>query len=139
MLFVGAQTVFDDLAIGAVLFQLRSAVGKRRGAPEIGVHGLALADHLVLLEQLGEQDIECADEHDQQDEEGDLRHDAAFAERGDEAVGILAFFLHAHRCGPQAHRSEEHTSELQSLMRISYAVFRLKKKNNNPTMYTATT
>src|SRR3546814_2436512 len=27
-------------------------------------------------------------------------------------------------------RSEEHTSELQSLMRISYAVFRLKKKNN---------
>src|SRR3546814_1257525 len=30
-------------------------------------------------------------------------------------------------------RSEEHTSELQSLMRISYAVFCLKKKNNNNT------
>src|SRR3546814_3643606 len=29
-----------------------------------------------------------------------------------------------------SHRSEEHTSELQSLMRISYAVFCLKKKNN---------
>src|SRR3546814_7392688 len=28
-------------------------------------------------------------------------------------------------------RSEEHTSELQSLMRISYAVFGLKKKKNN--------
>src|SRR3546814_5246381 len=28
-------------------------------------------------------------------------------------------------------RSEEHTSELQSLMRIAYAVFCLKKKNNN--------
>src|SRR3546814_5842387 len=28
------------------------------------------------------------------------------------------------------HRSEEHTSELQSLMRISYAVFCLKKKKN---------
>src|SRR3546814_3457037 len=28
-------------------------------------------------------------------------------------------------------RSEEHTSELQSLMRTSYAVFCLKKKNNN--------
>src|SRR3546814_2649318 len=28
------------------------------------------------------------------------------------------------------HRSEEHTSELQSLMRISYAVFCLKKKND---------
>src|SRR3546814_5248170 len=32
------------------------------------------------------------------------------------------------RTGP---RSEEHTSELQSLMRISYAVFCLKKKNTN--------
>src|SRR3546814_7972341 len=31
--------------------------------------------------------------------------------------------------GPR--RSEEHTSELQSLMRISYAVFCLKKKNPN--------
>src|SRR3546814_4929223 len=30
---------------------------------------------------------------------------------------------------PAANRSEEHTSELQSLMRISYAVFCLKKKN----------
>src|SRR3546814_8205046 len=41
----------------------------------------------------------------------------------------------ARRRGPEAasgagprHRSEEHTSELQSLMRISYAVFCLKKK-----------
>src|SRR3546814_10104595 len=33
----------------------------------------------------------------------------------------------AERLGP-AMRSEEHTSELQSLMRISYAVFCLKKK-----------
>src|SRR3546814_7528800 len=32
-----------------------------------------------------------------------------------------------------ADRSEEHTSELQSLMRISYAVFCLKKKNNKTT------
>src|SRR3546814_5541968 len=32
---------------------------------------------------------------------------------------------------PTATRSEEHTSELQSLMRISYAVFCLKKKNQN--------
>src|SRR3546814_8330680 len=31
------------------------------------------------------------------------------------------------------YRSEEHTSELQSLMRISYAVFCLKKKNKNAT------
>src|SRR3546814_1022847 len=36
--------------------------------------------------------------------------------------------LHDDRDDP---RSEEHTSELQSLMRISYAVFCLKKKINN--------
>src|SRR3546814_13806494 len=37
------------------------------------------------------------------------------------------------RLQPPGHpfRSEEHTSELQSLMRISYAVFCLKKKKNN--------
>src|SRR3546814_3595105 len=34
-------------------------------------------------------------------------------------------------------RSEEHTSELQSLMRISYAVFCLKKKNKQPPQKTA--
>src|SRR3546814_9490098 len=33
-------------------------------------------------------------------------------------------------------RSEEHTSELQSLMRISYAVFCLKKKKKYITQYT---
>src|SRR3546814_4236327 len=37
------------------------------------------------------------------------------------AFGVAARFVH---------RSEEHTSELQSLMRISYAVFCLKKKKN---------
>src|SRR3546814_8891579 len=34
-----------------------------------------------------------------------------------------------YRCTDWQRRSEEHTSELQSLMRISYAVFCLKKKN----------
>src|SRR3546814_10604310 len=38
----------------------------------------------------------------------------------------------ARRC-PFATRSEEHTSELQSLMRISYAVFCLKKKKEKTT------
>src|SRR3546814_8134630 len=35
--------------------------------------------------------------------------------------------------GDRDRRSEEHTSELQSLMRISYAVFCLKKKKRNQT------
>src|SRR3546814_4390131 len=38
------------------------------------------------------------------------------------------FVISPARC-----RSEEHTSELQSLMRISYAVFCLKKKTNQTT------
>src|SRR3546814_2185822 len=41
----------------------------------------------------------------------------------------MIFILPTHRCFADPRwRSEEHTSELQSLMRISYAVFCLKKK-----------
>src|SRR3546814_2539934 len=43
---------------------------------------------------------------------------------------VLARDLHRERLGAQP-RSEEHTSELQSLMRTSYAVFCLKKKNSS--------
>src|SRR3546814_3617533 len=39
---------------------------------------------------------------------------------------------------PGTLRSEEHTSELQSLMRISYAVFCLKKKRNRQNAYQTT-
>src|SRR3546814_9518898 len=39
---------------------------------------------------------------------------------------------------PSAFRSEEHTSELQSLMRISYAVFCLKKKKHKNTQLQTT-
>src|SRR3546814_9693690 len=52
-----------------------------------------------------------------------------------EPAGTLASAPHERRsglhraiCRPQSRRSEEHTSELQSLMRSSYAVFCLKKK-----------
>src|SRR3546814_9409489 len=45
-------------------------------------------------------------------------------------VESLLLFLEAYGRESNRHaRSEEHTSELQSLMRISYAVFCLKKKN----------
>src|SRR3546814_7087592 len=39
-------------------------------------------------------------------------------------------FVSSKYCMTTFRRSEEHTSELQSLMRISYAVFCLKKKKN---------
>src|SRR3546814_3896752 len=44
---------------------------------------------------------------------------------------IIAVVPALMQCDP--HRSEEHTSELQSLMRISYAVFCLKKKKQTNT------
>src|SRR3546814_6843980 len=53
---------------------------------------------------------------------GDQRNLALFRQRHDRLGGAAAE-------SPHDDRSEEHTSELQSLMRISYAVFCLKKKN----------
>src|SRR3546814_10127953 len=49
---------------------------------------------------------------------------------GGSRVMVPSIFAWGHIVPAVApHRSEEHTSELQSLMRISYAVFCLKKKN----------
>src|SRR3546814_1091525 len=55
------------------------------------------------------------------------------AARGGNKAGIAVEVaeIGAHR----RQRSEEHTSELQSLMRISYAVFCLKKNNNQPSTF----
>src|SRR3546814_4362376 len=60
-----------------------------------------------------------------------LRHEDAARQAG-AAGGILDVAGFVAGEGPEIAalgRSEEHTSELQSLMRISYAVFCLKKKN----------
>src|SRR3546814_4023632 len=55
----------------------------------------------------------------------DTTHDGATVIDADGLVALPGLVdLHTHL------RSEEHTSELQSLMRISYAVFCLKKKTN---------
>src|SRR3546814_4329799 len=65
-------------------------------------------------------------------QEGD--HNAAEVTQDDNGVG----YVDARQTGDLnvaniTQRSEEHTSELQSLMRISYSVFCLKKKNYTPT------
>src|SRR3546814_3560439 len=54
--------------------------------------------------------------------------------------GLIFFFTKIPLIGDAmaAFRSEEHTSELQSLMRISYAVFCLKKKNTDHIYYPIT-
>src|SRR3546814_9766954 len=64
---------------------------------------------LQLVEQLGGDDR--------------ARRAHRMAQRNAAAIGV-----HLFRVKAQFLRSEEHTSELQSLMRISYAVFCLKKK-----------
>src|SRR3546814_1028813 len=50
-------------------------------------------------------------------------------DRADPCAAKTPGQIHLHPRGDQIGRSEEHTSELQSLMRISYAVFCLKKKH----------
>src|SRR3546814_4751484 len=59
---------------------------------------------------------------------GDLPAGASFVRSGRIACFRFPSFLRAGFCWAGSQRSEEHTSELQSLMRISYAVFCLKKK-----------
>src|SRR3546814_9220281 len=57
----------------------------------------------------------------------------AYAGPSPSPVGVASCALSSSASGLVARsvmRSEEHTSELQSLMRISYAVFCLKKKKN---------
>src|SRR3546814_3643469 len=51
---------------------------------------------------------------------------------GDQPVAVACA---DEQCACRAIRSEEHTSELQSLMRISYAVFCLKKKKQTNTTH----
>src|SRR3546814_1227841 len=54
--------------------------------------------------------------------------DGLLAER---AISTPPSIVRRYSAAEKARRSEEHTSELQSLMRISYAVFCLKKKKNH--------
>src|SRR3546814_9383719 len=75
----------------------------------------------------------------QQDDRDDPRRDPARDERQNEREagqpgGVRALRHEGMRGGDDA-RSEEHTSELQSLMRISYAVFCLKKKKHQTEEY----
>src|SRR3546814_6320315 len=88
---------------------------------------------------LGDEAALGGERRQPQHDEDDQRAQAAAAKphHGAEAAGPDQGHAEAEGeaaedgAGPaEARRSEEHTSELQSLMRISYAVFCLKKKNN---------
>src|SRR3546814_956958 len=66
-------------------------------------------------------------------EPGGFEHEARHRQRIERERCALAIDQQPPRPVPDAARSEEHTSELQSLMLISYAVFCLKQKNTPPT------
>src|SRR3546814_5403831 len=76
-------------------------------------------DRLERLEARGVGLAECLD-----------RDDGLHAGSGDVRRG----WVPASGCTAYGQRSEEHTSELQSLMRISYAVFCLQKKTQKRTI-----
>src|SRR3546814_6771078 len=113
-----STAISDDGDPAAVLF---ASVARRSGNAEIAAAIAALNDRLHAARRL-DADIleEVATEHALLGAAlaGEMYPDGS-------ARGIVLRY-HERR----ARRSEEHTSELQSLMRISYAVFCLKKKNN---------
>src|SRR3546814_7266995 len=78
---------------------------------------------LALLTPLGTRfEFECYDT-------SHLYNLAHFLDRGLVKAPLFVQTCFVILGGIGSHRSEEHTSELQSLMRISYAVFCLNKKN----------
>src|SRR3546814_5987864 len=92
------------MSAGLAVFRRRQAVGVAEGAAEGGEAGIAGArpdrlERLVAMGKIGSRTLQPQALH-----------------RADDGFAV-------------DRRSEEHTSELQSLMRISYAVFCLKKKN----------
>src|SRR3546814_7021695 len=101
--------------------------------PEVGEHGsLPFGRHRFAVRP-AERKAQAVEHTERFLRDGldDFRD--ALAERdpapfGKCALGIGLGVIRRHILGSLARRSEEHTSELQSLMRISYAVFCLKKK-----------
>src|SRR3546814_3103755 len=102
-----------EAEVGAMLQELGATVAATQ-APLQGENGEALTRALAQrLDALG--------------------YEAVAARHGDDWP-VEAFNCVFHSLArPRPQRSEEHTSELQSLMRNSYAVFCLKKTITNPT------
>src|SRR3546814_3066556 len=111
----GARHILGELGV--------DDLGARPPFRRLELEGAGAGVVLDLLEGVGLGD---ALGHDEGDVGGDL------ADRFQhQAVGHAQLHLEAALVdGGEGLRSEEHTSELQSLMRISYAVFCLKKKKN---------
>src|SRR3546814_9393154 len=113
----GIRRARMDGQVGAVIDRVHHRVDVREIEPRMHAlrvhverdrHEIAIAGALAIAEQTALDAIGA-------------RHQPEFGRRHPGAAIVMRV--------ERDHRSEEHTSELQSLMRISYAVFCLKKKN----------
>src|SRR3546814_4593386 len=84
--------------------------------------------------QVSQPADQVAEEDDGGQRRADIEH-PAYALSGHTLTGVVGILVYGHCCTSflswSSRRSEEHTSELQSLMRLSYAVFCLKKKHKH--------
>src|SRR3546814_3058779 len=87
-----------------------------------------LFPYTTLFRSLEEKEHDDEDEHHRLDQRAHYFIDRLADEQGG-VVRNRPIYIGREGLRQLSHRSEEHTSELQSLMRISYAVFCLKKKN----------
>src|SRR3546814_10175399 len=101
------------------------------------LHRLRRRARRFLRQHVAEQRIEAQRVEAGREMVGDRRRNIERAAVGmvDAQPAAVQMQLVADRAGQ---RSEEHTSELQSLMRISYAVFCLKKKKDKQHSHTYT-
>src|SRR3546814_1990771 len=96
---------------------------RERGITAFGSQQECVCYHIALIFQLPRRPMEIADQRvvSMHYTLTNAQGDVIDSSQGNEPL----VYLHG---GGNIIRSEEHTSELQSLMRISYAVFCLKKK-----------
>src|SRR3546814_8600018 len=114
------STRTDTLFPYTTLFR-SGAVGRARERRLDALGGKALR---LLRRALADLDALAADHQPRIVHHHEHRAHTAHFVADDLAEAVLILAINHHR----GRRSEEHTSELQSLMRISYAVFCLKKK-----------
>src|SRR3546814_6327659 len=105
-----------------------------RQARSDGVHRMVIFERLDLIGAAWQRELDPVDRQDRPVGEHqriirDELVDFLLTGNFQRAFGTLPHQLDEQGIAQLAFRSEEHTSELQSLMRISYAVFCLKKKN----------
>src|SRR3546814_6086066 len=105
----------------------RSDAGREGGVLLGSLRGVPRLRALLALRALRPSGAGCAAEAHARGDAGDLRH----LPLRDRLHHLRGLFEARHELVHLGDRSEEHTSELQSLMRISYAVFCLKKKRND--------